>query len=287
MLIPLQFISVHQGLATSRQDPLTSTGNGTKHGPKKPDMTLKAASLKTMKRGRHPDGRYGLYFNVIGNSRTWVQRLTIDGKRRNFGLGPWPVVSLSEAREIAFDNVRKRHRGIDPIAERSRAAAMPTFAEALDSCIALRADGWKAGSRNEANWRSSLAHAAPLANRAVDAIASDDVVGIVTALLRAGKAPSARSVRQRIRLVFDWCIAQGHRTDNPANDAIDALLPSSGHKTKHRESVAMGDVAQVVAKIETTAHASRLRGGDGAALPRPERRAHVGSDRGAVERDRP
>ena len=114
-------------------------------------MTLKAASLKTMKRGRHGDGRYGLYFNVIGNSRTWVQRLTIDGKRRNFGLGPWPVVSLSEARDIAFDNVRKRHRGIDPIAERRRAATMPTFAEALDSCIALRADGWKAASRNEAN----------------------------------------------------------------------------------------------------------------------------------------
>ena len=87
-------------------------------------MTLKAASLKTMKRGRHGDGRYGLYFNVIGNSRTWVQRLTIDGKRRNFGLGPWPVVSLSEARAIAFDNVRKRHRGIDPIAERRRAAAI-------------------------------------------------------------------------------------------------------------------------------------------------------------------
>ena len=224
-------------------------------------MPLKSASLKTMKRGRHPDGRYGLYFNVIGNSRTWVQRLTIDGKRRNFGLGPWPVVSLSEARDIAFDNVRKRHRGIDPIADRERAAAMPTFAQAADSCIALRAGGWKAGSRNEANWRSSLAHAAPLANRAVDAIASDDVVGIVTALLRAGKAPTARSVRQRIRHVFDWCIAQGHRTDNPANDAIDALLPSSGHKTKHRESVAVADVAQVVAKIETTAHASWLGAG--------------------------
>ena len=140
-------------------------------------MTLKAASLKTMKRGRHPDGRYGLYFNVIGNSRTWVQRLTIDGRRRNFGLGPWPVVSLSEAREIAFDNVRKRHRGIDPIAERRRAAAMPTFAQAADACIALRAGGWKAGSRNEANWRSSLAHAAPIADRPVDAIVCDDVVG--------------------------------------------------------------------------------------------------------------
>ena len=125
-------------------------------------MTPKAGASRTMKPGRHPDGRYGLYFNVVGNSRTWVQRLTIDGRRRNFGLGPWPVVGLSEAREIAFDNVRRRHRGIDPIAERSRAAAMPTFARAADACIELRALGWKAGGRNEANWRSSLAHAAPV-----------------------------------------------------------------------------------------------------------------------------
>ena len=119
--------------------------------------------------------------------------------------------------------------------------------------------GWKAGSRNETNWRSSLAHAAPIADRPVDAIVCDDVVGIVAALLRAGKAPTAHNVRQRLRLVFDWCIAQGHRTDNPANDAIDALLPSSGHKTKHRESVAVGNVAQVVAKIEP----ARTRAGSG------------------------
>ena len=224
-------------------------------------MALKATSLKTMKPGRHPDGRYGLYFNVIGNSRTWVQRLTIDGKRRNFGLGPWPVVSLSEARDIAFGNVRKRHQGINPIAERKRAAAMPTFAQAADSYIKLQAGGWKAGSRNEANWRSSLAHAAPIADRPVDAIVSDDVVGIVAALLRADKAPTARNVRQRMRLVFEWCIAQGYRTDNPANGAIDAILPKSGHRTKHRESVAVGDVADVVAKIETEGVASRFGAG--------------------------
>ena len=138
---------------------------------------------------------------------------------------------------------------------------MPTFAQALDAYITLRAGGWKAGSRNEANWRSSLAHAAPIADRPVDAIVCDDVVGIVAALLRAGKAPTARNVRQRLRLVLDWCIAQGHRTDNPANGAIDAILPHSGHKTKHRESVAVGDVAQVVARIETAAHASRLGAG--------------------------
>ena len=53
----------------------------------------------------------------------------------------------------------------------------------------------------------------------VDAVMTDDVFEIVARLLRAGKAPTAKAVRQRIRLVFDWCIGQGFRTDNPANGA--------------------------------------------------------------------
>ena len=75
------------------------------------------------------------------------------------------MVGLSEARGIAFENVCRRHCGLDLIAERNRDAAMPTFARAADSCIGLRAPGWKAGGRNEANVRSGLARAAPIADR--------------------------------------------------------------------------------------------------------------------------
>ena len=213
-------------------------------------MALKAASLRTMKPGRHPDGRYGLYFNVAGNSRTWVQRLTIEGKRRNIGLGPWPVVSLGEARDIAFENVRKRQRGINIIADRKRLSTMPTFGQAADSYLALQAAGWKAGSRNETNWRSSLAHAKAIADSPVDTVTSDDVLGIVTGLLRAGKAPTARSVRQRIRAVMDWAIASGYRSaPNPANGELDAIIPKSGHRTAHHEAVPHGEVAAVLAKV--------------------------------------
>ena len=211
-------------------------------------MALKAAALKTMRPGRHPDGRYGLYFNVAGNSRTWVQRLTVDGKRRNFGLGPWPVVSLAQARETAFENVRKRQRGINLVTGRKRARTVPTFAAAADAYIALQAPGWKAGSRNESNWRSSLAHAAAIAERPVDAITTDDVLAVVTDLLRAGKAPTARSVRQRIRAVLDWAIASGHRAGpNPANGELDAVVPKSGHRIAHHASVPAADVADVLA----------------------------------------
>ena len=47
-------------------------------------------------------------------SRSWVQRLTVKGRRRDFGLGAFPLVTLAEARERAFDNRRVARRGGDP-----------------------------------------------------------------------------------------------------------------------------------------------------------------------------
>ena len=46
----------------------------------------------------HGDGGT-LYLNVApGGSKSWVQRVSIDGKRHDIGLGGFPVVSLAMAR---------------------------------------------------------------------------------------------------------------------------------------------------------------------------------------------
>ena len=47
----------------------------------------------------------GLYLAVQpSGSRQWVQRLVIRERRRELGLGGFPLVSLAEAREAAFHN---------------------------------------------------------------------------------------------------------------------------------------------------------------------------------------
>lgn len=213
-------------------------------------MALKATSLKTLRPGRYADNAHGLYFNVKpSGTRSWVQRLVIDGQRRTFGLGPYPVVSLSEARDIAIDNVRLRRRGIDPIAERGRARNIPTFAAACDAYIDLQRAAWKAGSRNESNWRSSLAHAKAIHDRPVDAVETHDVIAVVSALYRDGKDATARGLRQRIRAVMEWSRAAGHRTDNPADGRIDAALPKAGRETRHREAMPWRDVPTLYARL--------------------------------------
>ena len=49
---------------------------------------LRAKQIPTLRPGRHGDG--GTLFLVVeprGRSRHWVQRLTVEGKRRDLGLG--------------------------------------------------------------------------------------------------------------------------------------------------------------------------------------------------------
>ncbi len=88
---------------------------------------LTVAMLRALsKPGRYGDGGT-LFLNVApSGSKSWIQRITINGRRRDIGLGGWPVVSLAKARERAFANRVAIADGRDPLAEKRR-ANVPTF----------------------------------------------------------------------------------------------------------------------------------------------------------------
>ena len=93
----------------------------TSQGTRSPKR-LSATFVKTVTRpGRYGDGRgsHGLSLLVKpmklgGHSRTWSQRLRINGKPVSIGLGSFPVVSLAEVRKAALENRRATARGHDP-----------------------------------------------------------------------------------------------------------------------------------------------------------------------------
>ena len=88
---------------------------------------LEAKALKTP--GLYCAGET-LYLCVAPDgSKAWVQRLTIHGKRRDIGLGGFPLISMAEARDRAFENRRLARSGGDPLALK-RKANMPTFKQA-------------------------------------------------------------------------------------------------------------------------------------------------------------
>src|SRR6516225_1364041 len=62
---------------------------------------LTVARVRSAEPGKYPDGA-NLWLRVGPNgSKSWFFRYTIAGCTREMGLGPWPPVPLSEARDKA------------------------------------------------------------------------------------------------------------------------------------------------------------------------------------------
>ncbi len=204
--------------------------------------------------GRYGDGRGsgGLSLLVKRTARghlakSWAQRIQVDGRARNLGLGVWPHVSLAEARQKCALNLVARGR--DELAA-GRKRAVPTFAQAAEVVIAIHATGWKHGSSSEEDWRLTLRNYAmpKLAPRPVNRISTADVMDILLPIWNA-KRVTARKVRQRIGAVMRWAVAQGYREDNPAGDAIGAALPKQGVRTRHFTALPYGKVAGAIAAV--------------------------------------
>jgi len=68
--------------------------------------------------GKHFDNsRLGLYIVVNpSGSRNWVQRVVVNKKRREIGLGGFPTIDTKAARNFARGNKEMAKRGGDPIA---------------------------------------------------------------------------------------------------------------------------------------------------------------------------
>ena len=199
----------------------------------------------TARPGRHGDG-LGLYLDVRPTGgRAFLQRMVVNGVRRDIGLGPFPIVTLDAAREAAVENLRLRRLGVDPLAHRRQKSA-PTVREFLPRVIKMRKPSWS-GANTEADWlRTFKNYVFPsVGGTRVDRVTIEDVAGIVEPLWRGRNSPGY-TVRQRLDVLFRHAIVLKYRSDNPAHELLD-LLTAMRREPRHQPSVPH---AQVRAALE-------------------------------------
>ena len=230
----------------------TPTPRRTKRRGRHPDKALSAAFVRSAPPGRHADGN-GLYLFVQPTeTRSWVQRLVIRGRRRELGLGAATLVPLAKAREKALANRMLARSGGDPLADKRRVQGVPTFAEAAQRVLEQKRGGWR-GRWHAQNWIRSLErYAFPrIGGRPVSEVNTADVLEILTPIWHA-KAETARAVRQRIRSVLEWAIALDMRNDNPCDRVLPVLGPQNDIVT-HRQALPHKDVAAAIESVRTSA----------------------------------
>ena len=199
--------------------------------------------------GRYGDGG-GLYLHIRpGGSRQWLLRTTVRGKRSDIHIGSLTYVSLAEAREKAYRLRKAARQGEDPLAERRKSDEALCFKQAALTVWEQNKPTWK-NPRHIQSWLSSLEeHAFPkIGEMKVEEISSANILKVLSPIWT--KTPeTARRIRQRLRLVFDWTKAAGHRSgDNPV-DGIKLALPKHTDQARHYNALPWEELPSFMADL--------------------------------------
>ena len=224
--------------------------------PKTITKGLTAAFVKSAKdAGVYGDGQ-GLALRVSPQGRkSWIQRLTIDGKQTALSVGAYPAVSLADARAIAQDNARTTAQGRDVQAEKrqakqdARKPSIPTFEDAALAVHQLHLPTWS-NAKHAHEWLHSIeAHAIPtLGRKSVDSITTADIMAVLTPIWNQ-RTVTAKRLNQRLAVVFDYCIAQGWRETNPAGRSVSKALPKPSKTVEHHAAAPYSDVPAILRKV--------------------------------------
>lgn len=199
--------------------------------------------------GKTNDGD-GLYFQISkSGGLSWIFRYKLDGRSREMGLGPFPAVTLGQARQLAADQRKTLATGADPLAtrdaereakreaERQAVARLTTFEDLARQYQKTHGTVWSDKWRK--GWLSKLdRYAFPLIGKlSADAIQTEDVLAVLRPIWGT-KTRTADEVRGQIEQILDAAktlrLRQG---DNPARwrGHLDNLL-SKAEKKKARQS---------------------------------------------------
>ena len=203
-------------------------------------------------------GVAGLIMGVSpSGAKSWTLRVVVGGRRREIGLGGYPDVTLSDARDKARAAKAKIEAGIDPVLERRAARAAlaaaasrdVTFKAAVERFMAAKAAGF-GSEKDRKRYQSSLErYAVPvLGDMFVSDVAVMDVLRVLQPIWES-KTDTASRMRQRIEAVLAWATVAGHRKgDNPARwrGNLDHLLPKPGKVStvENHAAVALEDAAR-------------------------------------------
>jgi integrase len=200
-------------------------------------------------------------------SRSWLLRLRTAGKRQPLGLGPYPQVTLAEAREQARQLVQEARKGIDLIAKKralrstllAAAAKNKTFAECAAGYLKAHATDYS-NEKHRKQWSSTLeTYAYPIIGKLlVSDIGMRHVLDVLQQPTmdrkkRAGtlwevKTETAKRLLDRIRAVLDYATVNDYRSGtNPATwkGYLDTQLaaPHGIKKVRHQPAVPYAQIA--------------------------------------------
>ena len=207
-------------------------------------------------------------------TRSWVLRTNVNGKRKVIGLGSYPGVSLSEARQKAQNTLAEIQKGVDPKAKKKAAQSARLIADAKSKTFKECAQAYMAAqkskftnAKHQKQWESTVEqYAYPLiGNLLVSDISMRNILGVLeqkikdptTKMMKTFwelKTETASRVQGRIKKIMDYAIVNEYRTTiNPATwvGYLETQLPAPNkiQNVEHQPAVPYSQVGDFMVAL--------------------------------------
>jgi len=234
---------------------------------------LSARFVETNKKvGLSNDG-LGLYLKTHSSgAKSWIFRYAspVTHRKRDMGLGAYPVVSLAQARQETLKLRLLLLQGQDPIRVRDEEREAyrqqhqtPDFASFATAHHAEIKDQWK-NKKHAQQWINTLTrYAFPVIGKMqMGHIDVNDVLSVLKPIWKT-KTETATRVRQRIEDVWNAAKLRGYVSgDNPARwkGHLDLVLPAPAkiRPVKHHDAMPYKDVPAFVSRLRASSSLSTI-----------------------------
>jgi integrase len=222
---------------------------------------LTSRQVETLGDGVHSDGgNLLLYVHSDGAGRSWIFRYVspATGKVREMGLGRAGAnaVTLAAARTKRDEYRGMIDQGLDPLAERQRRrdeqAGKRTFLEVAKLTLDRKVSGWRGGKDGSsfAQWTRTIdKETKPLHALPIDAITVAEIKLVVAPMWDEGHHETARMTLARVAMAFDFAVAHGWASSNPASWSIFKHIAPDGPDVKPHPALPWEQMPEFITRL--------------------------------------
>ncbi|MFD1330357.1 tyrosine-type recombinase/integrase [Mycoplana ramosa] len=206
---------------------------------------------------KHSDSGGLFLFVSPQGSKLWRLAYRFDGKQKLLSFGPYPTVSLADARQKRDAAKKLLAANVDPSAQakieklQRQTATANTFNDLADEFLAkIKKEGRAEATLTKVRWLLDLVRPA-LGKRPIAEITSAEILAPLRKIEAAGNYESARRARSTIGQVFRYAIATARAENDPTGGLKGALInPVVAHRAALTERKAFGGLIRAVWEYE-------------------------------------
>lgn len=198
------------------------------------------------------DGLF-LYVSPSG-AKLWRFAYRYQGRQKLLALGPYPEVTIEEAREARLEARRLLRQGEDPAALRraekreAKLAAANTFAAVAEEWFENNKDRWVDSYSVRIKTRIDADLIRKLGSRPIAEIEPIEVLDAIRAVEKRGAIEMGRRILQMASAIFRYGVATSRCRRDPTADLKGAL--KARRPTKHRAALPATDLPEFLARLE-------------------------------------